>query len=69
MIYCIKLRTVLNTQILTLQLSCSGSTARGDYQDESDIDILILLSQDKITWADEKRINTPFTILNLILEN
>lgn len=36
-----------------------GSMARGDHHAESDIDILVLLNKDKITWADEKRISYP----------
>jgi len=36
-----------------------GSFARGDNQEFSDIDILILLDQDKITYSDELRIKYP----------
>lgn len=36
-----------------------GSYARGDYHEESDIDLLVLVDKDKITWADEKRISFP----------
>jgi uncharacterized protein len=36
-----------------------GSMARGDYNESSDIDILILLNQDNVTWADEKRVAFP----------
>ena len=34
-----------------------GSFARGEENVESDIDILILLEKDKITWEDEKEIS------------
>lgn len=36
-----------------------GSYARGDYHEESDIDLIVLVDKDKITWADEKRISFP----------
>ena len=36
-----------------------GSYARGDNRDDSDIDLLILLDKDKITWQDEKKIKYP----------
>lgn len=36
-----------------------GSYARGDYRDDSDIDLLVLLDQEKITRTDEKRIKYP----------
>ena len=36
-----------------------GSYARGEENYESDIDLLILLDKDKITWQDEKKIKYP----------
>ncbi len=36
-----------------------GSYARGEEKTESDIDLLILLNKDKITWEDEKEIKYP----------
>jgi len=36
-----------------------GSYARGDNRDNSDIDLLILLNKDKVTWEDEKRVSYP----------
>ncbi len=36
-----------------------GSQARGDFKEDSDLDILILLDQDKITREDEKKIKYP----------
>ena len=36
-----------------------GSYARGDENADSDIDILVLLDKDKITWNDEKKIAYP----------
>lgn len=36
-----------------------GSYARGDFNMESDIDVLILLHKEKVTYTDEKRISYP----------
>jgi predicted nucleotidyltransferase len=36
-----------------------GSFARGQQNKQSDIDVLILVDNDKITYADEKRIKYP----------
>jgi len=36
-----------------------GSFARGDYRDNSDLDILVLVDKDKITRLDQKRIKYP----------
>jgi predicted nucleotidyltransferase len=36
-----------------------GSYARGDYNEDSDIDLLILIDKDKITHADEDKITFP----------
>jgi uncharacterized protein len=36
-----------------------GSYARGNQRKDSDIDILILIHKDKITYMDEKRIKYP----------
>lgn len=36
-----------------------GSYARGEEEVESDIDILILLDKDKVTWNDEKKVKYP----------
>jgi len=36
-----------------------GSYARGTNTDGSDIDLLILLDSDRITWPEEKRITYP----------
>ena len=36
-----------------------GSTVRGDFHNESDIDLLILLNKDKVNRRDEKRVKYP----------
>lgn len=42
-----------------------GSYARGDHRDDSDIDILILVDKETITWEDEKKIAYPLYDLEL----
>jgi uncharacterized protein len=36
-----------------------GSHARGDYRDDSDLDLLIIVDKEKITRFDQKRIKYP----------
>lgn len=36
-----------------------GSYARGDYKDDSDIDLLILINKDKVTPVEEDKITFP----------
>jgi predicted nucleotidyltransferase len=42
-----------------------GSYARGDFREDSDIDILVLLDKDKITVEDRRRIGDPLYHLEL----
>jgi predicted nucleotidyltransferase len=42
-----------------------GSYARGDYNDASDIDILVLLDKEKITNSDRERIGYPLYDIQL----
>lgn len=42
-----------------------GSYARGDYNDDSDIDLVVLLNQDHISYADETRISFPLYKLEI----
>ena len=36
-----------------------GSYARGDYREDSDIDLLVLLDKDKVTLEDRRQIRSP----------
>jgi len=36
-----------------------GSYARGDYKEDSDLDLLVLIDKDEITRSDQKRIKYP----------
>jgi len=42
-----------------------GSYARGDNRADSDLDLLILLQKDTVTFSDEKRISYPLYELEL----
>lgn len=42
-----------------------GSEARGDAQADSDIDVLILIDKDKVTFNDQKKISYPLYDLEL----
>ena len=52
-----------------------GSYARGDYRDDSDLDLLVLVDKDIITRFDQKRIKYPLydiefdtgTIISLLI--
>lgn len=50
--------TVMNA-VPDATLILYGSFARGDNHPNSDIDLLILLNQDKISFQDEKQITYP----------
>lgn len=43
----------------TAKLVLFGSYARGTNTEESDIDLLILIDKDKLSWPEEKRITYP----------
>ena len=45
-----------------------GSQARGDARADSDIDLLILVDEDKITLEDEEKITYPIYLLELKTE-
>jgi len=36
-----------------------GSYARGDYREDSDLDLLVLINKDRVTRFDQKRIKYP----------
>ena len=42
-----------------------GSYARGDYRDDSDIDVIVLLDKDKVTLEDRKKITSPLYRIEL----
>jgi predicted nucleotidyltransferase len=58
--YILKLikKSVKNTEPNAI-LILYGSYARGDYKEDSDLDILVLVDKDRITRFDQKRIKYP----------
>ena len=42
-----------------------GSYARGDFREDSDIDILVLIEKDKVTMDDRKRISSLLNHISL----
>ena len=58
--YILKLiKTSVNSVEPNAVLILYGSYARGDYRDDSDLDILVLVDREKVSRADEKRIKYP----------
>ncbi|MDO8927402.1 MAG: nucleotidyltransferase domain-containing protein [Bacteroidota bacterium] len=53
------IKTSVNSTDPDAVLILYGSYARGDYREDSDVDLLVLLDQEKITRIDEKRIKYP----------
>lgn len=53
------IKTSVNSTDPDAILILYGSYARGDYRDDSDVDLLVLLDQEKITRIDEKRVKYP----------
>jgi predicted nucleotidyltransferase len=49
----------------TAEIILYGSYARGDNKPDSDLDILILLQKDTVTYSDEKKISNPLYELEL----
>lgn len=53
------IKTAVSTTDPNAKLILYGSYARGDFNDSSDIDLLVLIDKDKITRLDEKKIKYP----------
>ena len=54
-----RIRDSVKTTAPNAILILYGSYARGDNRPDSDIDLLVLLDSDKVTYDDEKRIKYP----------
>ena len=54
-----RLREIIHRVTPDAKIILFGSEARGDAQADSDIDLLILINKDKITFNDQKRIAYP----------
>ncbi len=55
----LKIKQIVHRTVPNATVILFGSVARGDDKKNSDIDILILVDQDQISYADEKRIKYP----------
>ena len=54
-----RIKNSLHNTVPDATLILYGSFARGDNHKDSDIDLLILLNQEKISFQDEKQITYP----------
>ena len=55
----LKIKQLVNSAEPSATVILFGSQARGQCNKQSDIDILILVDQDRITYEEEKRIKYP----------
>jgi uncharacterized protein len=53
------IKTTVNKTKLGATLILYGSYARGDYRDDSDLDLLVIVDKKEITRIDQKRIKYP----------
>lgn len=59
------IREIVKREAPDAKVLLYGSEARGDSNNNSDIDLLILLNKDKITLDDEEKITYPIYLLEL----
>ncbi len=55
----VRIKQLVNLAEPTATVIVYGSYARGQASDESDIDVLILVDSEKVTYNDEQRIKYP----------
>lgn len=60
-----RIKSAVTATIPDITLILYGSYARGDYRPDSDIDLLVLLNKDKITFADRMKITAPLYTIEL----
>jgi len=59
------IREIIQNEAPDAKIILYGSEARGDSQQNSDIDLLILLNKDEVTLEDEEKITFPIYLLEL----
>lgn len=59
------IKTSLSSLKTGVEVSLYGSEARGEAHDKSDIDLLVLVSKDKVTLQDELEITAPLYDIEL----
>jgi len=55
----VKIKQIVNNTVPGATVILFGSYARGDNKKNSDIDVLILIDKEKVSYTDEKRIKYP----------
>lgn len=60
-----EIKKIIHQQDPQAEIILYGSHARGDYRPDSDIDILVLVDNENITWKDEEKIANSLYKLEL----